>query len=129
MNNYSLGEEKIITILKKEKIPFEREKTFKDLKHGLYRYDFYLPSLNVLIEFDGQQHFTQVKKFHKTRQEYLKAREHDRQKNTYALAHSITLYRIPYWEITEVNSLKDIMQNKFKVVTKWHNDNLNYRVH
>ena len=54
MNNYSLGEEKIITILKKEKVPFEREKTFKDLKHGLYRYDFYLPSLNVLIEFDGQ---------------------------------------------------------------------------
>ena len=42
-------EDKITSILKTEKIKFVREKTFKDLHNGLYRYDFYLPELNVII--------------------------------------------------------------------------------
>ena len=40
----------IIKILKKEKVDFEREKTFSDLKKNKYRYDFYLPKYNVLLE-------------------------------------------------------------------------------
>ena len=129
MINYSLGEDKIVSILKAEKVQFEREKTFKDLKHGLYRFDFFIPSLNVLIEYDGEQHFHQVKKFQKTRQAFLKAREHDRQKNSYALAHKIKLYRIPYWELDNLKNYTDLFQNKFLVKNKWHNDNLIYRDH
>ena len=49
-------EEKIITILKKEKIKFQREKTYPDLKSGYYRFDFFLPQYNLLIEVDGAQH-------------------------------------------------------------------------
>lgn len=39
--------------LQKSKIRFEREKTFSDLRNGKYRYDFYLPTLNTIIEVDG----------------------------------------------------------------------------
>jgi very-short-patch-repair endonuclease len=46
-------EEKIITVLKKSHIAFVREKTFEDLRGGKYRYDFYIPSSNILIEVDG----------------------------------------------------------------------------
>ena len=46
-------EEKIIKILKKEKIDFEREKTFKDLRGGRFRYDFYLPKEKIICEMDG----------------------------------------------------------------------------
>ena len=35
-------EEKIISLLKKSKLKFEREKTFTDLKNGRYRFDFYI---------------------------------------------------------------------------------------
>ena len=55
----SKGEDYIVSILKKEKIKFEREKTYNDLKHGKFRFDFYLPYIHggCLLEFDGQQHF------------------------------------------------------------------------
>ena len=52
----SYGEEKISNILKENNIYFEREKSFADLKHGLFRFDFYLPNNNIIIEFDGEQH-------------------------------------------------------------------------
>ena len=50
-------EEHIVKILRKAKIKFVREKTFQDLKHGLYRFDFYISDLNgspVIIEVDGE---------------------------------------------------------------------------
>ena len=117
-------EEKIITILKKEKINFQREKTYPDLKFGYYRFDFFLPQYNLLIEVDGAQHYKFSKIFHKKRQDFLKAQERDRRKNSYALSHNILLYRIPYFEIENINTFQDILQDKFLVKDKWHCDNV-----
>jgi very-short-patch-repair endonuclease len=117
-------EEKIITILKKEKIKFQREKTYPDLKFGYYRFDFLLPQHNLLIEVDGAQHYKFSKLFHKKRQDFLKAQERDRRKNSYALSHNIPLYRIPYFEIENINTFQDIIQDKFLVKDKWHCDNV-----
>ena len=108
-------------IIKKEKIKFVREKTFSDLKKGLFRYDFYLPNYNgraMIIEGDGEQHFQPVY----GRAELLKTQEHDRRKNSYCLSNNITLYRIPYWEIKNIKTFSDILQDKFLVKTKWHSD-------
>ena len=118
----SYGEEKISNILKENNIYFEREKSFADLKHGLFRFDFYLPNNNIIIEFDGEQHWNFVKHFYKTRQDFMRAQENDRRKNSYCLANSIKLYRIPYWELNNINTLKDLFQTKFLVTTKWWND-------
>ena len=43
-------------ILKSAKIKFLKEKTFKDLKNGLYRFDFYLPFYlgGAIVEVDGE---------------------------------------------------------------------------
>lgn len=120
----SKGEEHLIRILRAANIKFEREKTFSDLKGGKFRYDFYLPFYNILIEVDGEQHFKQVKKFQKTRKEFLHQQENDRRKNSYALANKIILIRIPYWEINNLKSFKDLFQDKFLVKSKWHNDYL-----
>ena len=52
----SKGEDLIAKLLTKSKITFEREKTFKDLKHGKYRYDFYLPDYAenpIILEING----------------------------------------------------------------------------
>ena len=117
-------EEKIITILKKEKINFQREKTYPDLKFGYYRFDFFLPQYNLLIEVDGAQHYKFSKIFHKKRQDFLKAQERDRRKNSYALSHNIPLYRIPCFEIENINTFQDILQDKFLVKDKWHCDNV-----
>ena len=34
--------------------------------------------------------------------DFLKAKERDRIKNSYALSHNIKLYRIPYWEVENI---------------------------
>ncbi len=114
----------IATILSRAKIPFVREKTFGNLKHGLFRFDFYLPTLNILIEVDGQQHFQQVTKFHQTQKDFKHALENDRRKNSYCLANNIRLFRIPYWELNNIRSFSDIVNNKFLVKNRWHNDYL-----
>lgn len=114
-------ENKVMEILKKEKISFLREKTFKDLKKGLYRFDFYLPNYSghaVIIEVDGEQHFQPIY----GRKAFIKGQEHDRQKNSYCLAHQIPLYRIPYWEINELKTKADLFQEKFLVKNRWHSD-------
>ena len=56
INNPSSYERKVIEILQKEGIKYEREKTFSDLRRGLLRYDFFLPEQNLLIELQGQGH-------------------------------------------------------------------------
>ena len=112
-----------MAILKKNKIAFIREKTFQDLKHGLFRFDFYIQNLNgisIIIEVDGEQHFKPIY----GRKEFLKGQEHDRRKNSYCLAKSIPLYRIPYWEVKNLKNLEDIFKKEFLVKTRWHNDQL-----
>lgn len=116
-------EEAIIKVLKKDKVKFQREKTFKDLKRGSFRFDFYIADYKgspVIIEVDGEQHFKPIY----GRPSFLKGQEHDRRKNSYCLANNIPLYRIPYWEIKSIKSLEDIFQKRFLVKTRWHNDEL-----
>lgn len=116
-------EESVIKILKQGQISFIREKTFSDLKHGMFRFDFYIYNLNgapAIIEVDGEQHFKPIY----GRQSFLKGQEHDRRKNSYCLANNIPLYRIPYWEIKNLKTSADIFSTKFLVKTRWHNDQL-----
>ena len=121
----SKGEEKIIQLLKKGKYKFEREKRFTDLKKGKYRFDFYVhcgrPKF-CLIELQGQQHYQQVKKFHRTRAEFVAAQERDRRKISYCLANQIPLYVIPYWELDKLTSAADLFQEKFRARDRWKND-------
>ena len=52
----SKGEDKIVDLLNQAGIYFVREKTFSDLKHGLFRYDFYLPYIAggpAIVEYNG----------------------------------------------------------------------------
>ena len=116
-------EESVIKILKQGQVSFIREKTFSDLKHGLFRFDFYIYNLNgapAIVEVDGEQHFKPIY----GRQSFLKGQEHDRRKNSYCLANNIPLYRIPYWEIKNLKTSADIFSDKFLVKTRWHNDQL-----
>lgn len=116
-------EEQILKILKENRIDLVREKTFKDLKHGLFRFDFYLTNFHgesLIIEVDGEYHFKPIR----GRQALLKQQEHDRQKNSYCLAHKIPLYRIPYWDLPKIKTLDDILSKKYRVTSKWWNDEI-----
>ena len=117
-------EQKVYDLLIKGRFYIERERIFKDCYNGLYRYDFYLPEINSILEVNGEQHYSYTKKFYKTKTDFLKAQERDRRKISYALAHSIKIYCIPYWEIDSLSSPEDLFAQKFLAQSKFHNDDV-----
>ena len=122
MNKMSSFEQKIYRILRQENLSFVQEKQFKDCYNGLYRFDFFLPTQNIIIEVHGAQHYEMNKQFYKSRAEFAKAQERDRRKISYCLAHNIKIYCIPYWEIDNIKHFEDVTQDKFLAKSKFHND-------
>ena len=122
MSKMSSLEKVVSNLLSQANFSYEREKIFKDCYNGLYRYDFYLPEKNALLEVQGQQHYIFTKKFYKNKSEFLKAQERDRRKISYALAHGMKIYCIPYWEMDNISSVEDLFNDKFLAKSKFHND-------
>ena len=110
--NQSIGAFKIEQILKENHIQYEKEKTYPNLtgKRGMpYRYDFYLPEYNRLIEFDGIQHYKEREIFKDTLEQI---QERDLIKNQYALKNDITLVRVPYWKQNTI-TLDTLLKDKY----------------
>ena len=105
----SFGEENIALLLRDNNIDFEREKTFKDLPRR--RFDFYIPSLNRVIEFDGKQHF-QPCSWNKTEEDFDISTTRDEEKNIYCFKNGIEIIRIPYTERDNI-TIEMILGNKY----------------
>lgn len=108
----SIGEENICKILSQSNITFIREYTFKDLKN--YRYDFYLPELNRLIEYDGEQHYQEASGSWGKDSSLKERQQRDQLKTHYALQNNIDLVRIPYWERDNI-TLEMLLENQYLV--------------
>ena len=118
-------EEQVITLLQKGRYKFEREKRFSDLKHGLYRFDFYIVSGRAtpcVIEVQGEGHYQYIDKFYRSRAEFEAAKERDRRKISYCLAHNIPIYVIPYWELDNLHTAADLFNPRFRAASRWKND-------
>jgi hypothetical protein len=59
-------------------------------------FDFYIPSMNLLIECQGQQHYKFVPHFHGSQSEFKKYAWRDSLKREWANKEKIFLYEIPY---------------------------------
>lgn len=102
----SCGEQQIASLLIKLNIKFETQKSFSTLyskKNRKLKYDFYLPKQNILIEFDGQQHYL------KTNYSSEDGLINDQIKNKWSLTHNIPLYRIPYSELNKIEKKENLM--------------------
>lgn len=120
----SKGENKIVDLLNRAGVRYEREKTFQDLKHGKFRFDFYIKNVlgaDCIVEFNGEQHYQYVSKFYKNQVEWRQAQGRDMRKISYCLAHNIPLYIIPYWEINNINNIMDLFQLKFRARDRYKN--------
>lgn len=113
----SIGETNIQKILEQNNIKFEKEKIFNDLnskENRFFRYDFYLPEYNRLIEFDGIQHFEYTDSGWNTKENFEKTQQSDKIKNNYAKDHNIPLVRIPYWERDNI-TLEMLLEDNFLI--------------
>lgn len=120
----SKGENKITDLLNQARIRFVREKTFSDLKHGTFRFDFYIPNVlggDCIIEFNGEQHYEFVGKFYKNQVEWRQALGRDMRKISYCLAKNIKLFIIPYWEIDQIKCANDLFQEKYRARDRYKN--------
>lgn len=119
----SKGEDKIVDILNKARIKYEREKTYSDLRHGKFRFDFliHIHGADCIVEFNGEQHYEFVGKFYKNQAEWRQAMGRDMRKISYCLAHNIPLYIIPFWEIDNINRVEDLFRPEFLARDRYKN--------
>ena len=114
---FSNGEKKIANILKENNIIFQTQKTFPNCKNkDLLKFDFYLPKYNILIEFDGEQHYRRTSYLggiEKLRQQ----QQNDQIKNQWCKNNNIPLIRIPYYHLKEI-CLNDLFPDTSKYIVK-----------
>lgn len=109
----SKGEKKIHEYLSSKSIIFEREKflSSKELKN--YRFDFYLPSKNVAIEFNGKQHYTAME-FFGGEEGFQKTISRDKNKANFCEENNIELLVISYDQIDSIESILECFLNQLK---------------
>jgi len=108
------GESAIKDFLLKLNQNFISHKTFDDLfgmGGGKLSYDFYLPELNLLIEYQGEQHERPIEVFGGIKQ-FQTQQEHDKRKREYANQHCMTLLEIWYYDF---NNIEQILKQFIKV--------------
>lgn len=109
------GESKIKDFLLQSNQYFIPQKTFNGLigvGNGKLSYDFYLPDLNLLIEYQGEQHEHPVEVFGGDEQFKIQ-QEHDKRKREYAQTNYITLLEIWYYEF---NQIEQILKQYIKLI-------------
>ena len=108
--NSSKGEKAIKIFLTENKIDYIPQKKFKDCRDkNPLPFDFYLPGLNIAIEYQGRQHYEAIEHFGGEKQLHLQ-RHHDWMKRKYCRDKDITLITISYKENVE-KVLKNIIKN------------------
>lgn len=94
----SKGSRNIAKFLEKNRIEYIKEHSYSDCKNiFLLKFDFYLPKFNILIEYDGIQHFKPVSKFGGEKR-FISGKINDDIKNNYCIKNRIPLLRISYSE-------------------------------
>lgn len=108
--NQSKGEKSITNILEEINIPFESQKRFNTCKYKrTLPFDFYVND-SFLVEYDGEQHFTEVDYFGGDKN-YELGQLRDNIKTKWAKDNGIPLVRIPY---TEFDNIEQIIKDNIE---------------
>lgn len=95
------------TLYKQIKVLFKK-RTFQECVFDWYpfkRYDIAVPELKLIVEYDGIQHFKQIKFFHKNREEFDLYRANDHAKEEIA--------KIQGWKVIRFNYMEDVKDRDF----------------
>ncbi|MED6699247.1 hypothetical protein VWH97_05905 [Escherichia coli O157] len=86
---------------------FQPEKKFLEL--GKMRFDRFSQRLNILFEYDGEQHFISNRVWHSTTSKFESSRERDSIKTEYAIKNGYNFIRIAYYE-DHIGALKSFLK-------------------
>lgn len=110
--NESHGEREIGRVLRKYGLEYTRQKKFDDCVYKReLPFDFYISKMNMVIEFDGQQHFFPVDfgcgDAEKVQKQFELIKKRDSIKNEYCRNNGIMLIRIPYTDYDNIETIID----------------------
>jgi very-short-patch-repair endonuclease len=110
----SHGEYTIYVYLLKHDISFTHQKRFSDLKDKKHLpYDFYLPDFNLIIEYQGRQHFS-TSKSSMFRKDATSQPRRDAIKRKYALSNGFKYLEI---EAQKSGEIEAILKGKLEEIT------------
>jgi len=98
--NESKGEKVVREYLEENNIIFNQEYRFSNFKR--YSFDFYIEDSNLVIEYDGEYHYKEIKN---REEQLIKTQERDKMKNKYCKDNGINIIRIPYWDINKIENI------------------------
>lgn len=105
----SQGERAISNWLDNNGFVYCQEYRFADCKDiNQLPFDFYIPSINTVIEYDGVQHF-KVNQFFGGKKAFDKLKIHDKIKDNYCSKNGINILRISFYDYKNIN---EILTNK-----------------
>ena len=93
--------------LEYNKINYIPQKTFAPLNKSKYRFDFFIPEINLAIEYQGEQHFKDNGFF---RDELNVIQKRDSVKREYCKNNNIELLEISY---KDYKNIAQILSSKF----------------
>ena len=116
----SNGEKEIYIYLKENNISFYHNYIHPEMGRNL-RMDFFLYEEDIMIEFDGRQHY-EVNDYFGGEEEFLKTQERDRYKDQFCEDKNIQIIRL-----TKKDDIKIVLDNIFKVQRLSHGDEISQK--
>jgi len=103
----SKGEKIIRVYLQNNNINFIPQYSYDNCRYiNKLFFDFYLPDYNILIEFDGKQHFEPIEWLYEQSENIFQLQiKKDQIKNKYCLDNNIKLIRISYKDIRKIGKI------------------------
>lgn len=87
------------------------------INNKIFHLDFYIPELNTIIEYDGEQHTSWVKYFHPAYQNFVNQVNRDRCLEQYCKENNIKLLRISYKDNNRIPEIIKIFFEEGKDIT------------
>ena len=109
--NESKGEKRIGKYLDNKNIEYERQYKFdKCRSKKKLPFDFYIPSLNIAIEYDGEYHYMIITRgknntYERAFNRFVEGKIRDTIKTIYCKENNIKLIRIPYWDFDRIEEI------------------------
>lgn len=102
-----MGEQKIRLYLEKKRVLFIRQYAI-EYNGNKYRCDFYVPSKNLIIEYNGMQHYKPVERFGGAKK-FRAQKQRDRDVRDYCKRNNIKLLEITYLQYEIIEQILDII--------------------
>lgn len=109
VSNESHGEKSVIEYCTNNDIIYVKQKKYDDCKNiNRLPFDFHLPEHNLIIEFDGQDHFKQ-NGYRGGADKLISRKKNDNIKTEYCLKNNIKLLRISYSELKNIDGILEFI--------------------